>query len=131
MRSRNRGRTHADVVCNQSRKQASEFILGDAHGDSDSVRGTLEPLLYLNPAPQLTRDESDGKIAYGTPSFKSSSFGKRARSDGGVKYVIFEQLALFFSTRVVYCHRHKHSQMELGSGVLNFSPRYLGADIIC
>lgn len=31
------GGTHADVVCNQSRKQASEFILGDAHGDSDSV----------------------------------------------------------------------------------------------
>lgn len=46
------GRTHADVICNQSRKQASEFILGDAHGDSDSdsVRGTLEPLLYLNRA---------------------------------------------------------------------------------
>ena len=43
------GRTHADVICNQSRKQASEFILGDAHGDSDSVRGTLEPLLYLKP----------------------------------------------------------------------------------
>lgn len=42
------GRTHADVICNQSRKQASEFILGDAHADSDSVRGTLESLLYLN-----------------------------------------------------------------------------------
>lgn len=39
------GRTHADVICNQSRKRACEFILGDAHGDSDSVRGTLEPLL--------------------------------------------------------------------------------------
>lgn len=49
----------------------------------------------------------------------------------GVKYVICEQLALFFSTQAVYCHHHKHSQMELGSGVLNISPRYLGADIIC
>lgn len=51
------GRTHADVICNQSRKQASEFILGDAHGDSDSVRGTLEPLLYLNRASIDTRHE--------------------------------------------------------------------------
>lgn len=51
------GRTHADVICNQSRKQASEFILGDAHGDSDSVRGTLEPLLYLNRASIDTRQE--------------------------------------------------------------------------
>lgn len=44
------GGTHADVICNQSRKQASEFILGDAHGDSDSVRDTLESLLYLKRA---------------------------------------------------------------------------------
>lgn len=51
------GRAHADVICNQSRKQASEFILGDAHGDSDSVRGTLEPLLYLNRASIDTRQE--------------------------------------------------------------------------
>lgn len=51
------GRTHTDVICNQSRKQASEFILGDAHGDSDSVRGTLEPLLYLNRASIDTRQE--------------------------------------------------------------------------
>jgi len=48
-----------------------------------------------------------------------------------LNYVISEQLALFSSTRVVYLHRHKHSQMELASGVLNISPRYLGADIIC
>lgn len=51
------GRTHADVICNQSRKQASEFILGDAHGDSDSVRGALEPLLYLTRASIDTRQE--------------------------------------------------------------------------
>lgn len=51
------GRTHPDVICNQSRKQASEFILGDAHGDSDSVRGTLEPLLYLTRASIDTRQE--------------------------------------------------------------------------
>lgn len=44
------GRTHADVICNQSRKQASKFILGDAHGDSDSVRDTLESFLYLKRA---------------------------------------------------------------------------------
>lgn len=44
------GGTHADVICNQSRKQASEFILGDADGDSDSVRDTLESLLYLKRA---------------------------------------------------------------------------------
>lgn len=47
------GRTRADVICNQSRKQALEFILGDAHGDSD----TLEPLLYLNLASIDMRQE--------------------------------------------------------------------------
>lgn len=125
------GRTHADVICNQSRKQASEFILGDAHGDSDSVCVALWSLSYISTALQLTADKNDGEIAYGTPSFQSGSCGKRACGDSGVKYVILEHLALFFSTQVVYCHRHKHSQMQLGSGVLNISPRYLGADIIC
>lgn len=101
------------------------------HTVTVTVCVALWSLSYISPAPQLTRDKNDGKIAYGMPSFNLSSFGKHAYSDGGVKYVIFEQLALFFSTQVVYCHRHKHSQTELGSGVLNFSLRYLGADIIC
>lgn len=49
------GRTHADVVCNQSRKQASEFILGDAHGDSCV---TLWSLSFISSVPQIdTRQE--------------------------------------------------------------------------
>lgn len=51
------GRTHVDVICNQSRKQASEFILGDVHGDSNTVPGTLESLLYLSRASIVTRQE--------------------------------------------------------------------------
>lgn len=48
------GRTHTDVICNQSRKQAFEFILEDAHGDCDGVCvcvcGILGGLLLnLNP----------------------------------------------------------------------------------
>lgn len=127
------GGTHADVVCNQSRKQASEFILGDAHGDSDSVAWHFGVSPLSRVRLKLTRDKSGGEIAYGTPSFKLGSFGKH---DGRVKYVIFQHLALFFFfffpyIQVIYCHLHKHSKMQLGSEVLNISPRYLGADIIC
>lgn len=96
-----------------------------------ALRDTLESLLYLDARLKLTRDKSSGKIAYGTPSFTLGSFGKH---DGRVKYVILEHLALFFFfsyIQVIYCHRHKHSKMQLGSEVLNISPRYLGADIIC
>lgn len=86
------GGTHADVVCNQSRKQALEFILGDAHGDSDSVAWHFGVSSLSWARLKLTRDKSSGEIAYGTPSFKLGSFGKH---DGRVKYVIFEHLALF------------------------------------
>lgn len=124
------GGTHADVVCNQSRKQASEFILGDAHGDSDSVAWHFGVSPLSRACLKLTRDKSGGKIAYGTPSFKLGSFGKH---DTRVKYVMFEHLALFFLyyAQIIYCHCHKHSEMQLGSEVLNISPRYSGADIIC
>lgn len=54
---------------------------------------------YISPAPQLTRDKNEGKIAYGMPSFNLSSFGKRAYIDGGVKYVTLEQLALLSSCK--------------------------------
>lgn len=47
---------HADVICNQSRKQASEFISGDADGDSDSVRRRFGSLSHVSAPPRLTRD---------------------------------------------------------------------------
>lgn len=100
--------THADVVCNQSRKQASEFILGDAHGDSDSVAWHFRVSPLSQEHLKLTWDKRGGEIAYGTPSFKLGSFWNH---DGGVKYVIFEHLALFlFFLQVIYCHSHKHSK---------------------
>lgn len=52
----------------------------------------------ISAAPQLTRDRNDGKITYGTPSFKLGSFGELGYSDSGIKYVKFEQLAVFFHT---------------------------------
>lgn len=55
------------------------------------------------PAPLLTRDKSDDEMAYGTPSFKSGSFGKCVHSDAGVKYVMLEQLAQFCFFLFCFC----------------------------
>lgn len=48
------------------------------HTVTVTVCVALWSLSYISTAPQLTRDKNDGKIAYGTPSFKLSSFGKHA-----------------------------------------------------
>lgn len=99
------------------------------HTVTVTVCVALRSLSYISTVPQLTREQERRRNRIRHAIIQVEFIWKRAYSD--VKYVILEQLALFFSTQVVYCHRHKHSQMELGSGVLNISPRYLGADIIC
>lgn len=107
------GGTHADIVCNQSRKQASKFILGDAHGDSDNIAWHFGVSPLSRARLKLTWDKRGGEIAYGTPSFKLGSFGKH---DGRVKYDIWASGTVFFFF-IIYSHRHKHSETQLGSEV--------------
>lgn len=138
-RNRKSGRTHTDVICNQSRKRGGLWIyLGGCTRRHQQRVCVCVAFSGTSPTShqRLNWHETGMTAKSHTARHPSNRvhLGKHAYGDGGVKYVILEQLAQFSpnpfphkSFTITVINTNWVRKWDL----IFFSPRYSRADSIC